>query len=292
MTPAAKQQVFRFAPSPNGLLHLGHANSALRNFEAAQKCGGRFLLRIEDIDPERSKPEFEAGIFEDLSKLGITWGGAGAPPVRAFWHLRAGAGQPGAARAGLPLFCSRGDIAAAVAGRADWPRDPDGAPLYPGTCRMLSAAGLAQRQGAGQLAAHRLNLSEALVQAGTRLGWTEFGTGASPRDVQAEPHLWGDAVIARKDVPASYHLAVVVDDAAQGVTDVMRGEDLFQATSLHRLLQVLLDLPAPAYHHHPLLLDAEGRKLSKSIGSQSVAALMASGASAADIRRMAFGIAA
>ena len=283
----AKQQVFRFAPSPNGRLHLGHACSALRNFDAAQRLDGRFLLRIEDIDQERSKPEFEDFIFADLRRLGIRW----EEPVRrqsehfstyelALDRLK----QRGLA---YPCFCTRAEIAAAVAERADWPRDPDGAPLYPGTCRSLDADTLGRRMAAGQRAALRLNLAEASGQAGTRLGWSEYGIGEDARDVQAEPYVWGDAVIGRKDVPGSYHLAVVIDDAAQGVTDVMRGEDLFHATSLHRLLQVLLDLPAPRYRHHPLVIDPQGRKLSKSTQSQPVAELMQHGASLADIRRMA-----
>ena len=184
-----------------------------------------------------------------------------------------------------PCFCSRLDISRAVSGVRDWPRDPDGGAIYPGTCRHLSAEDRDRRLASGQHAALRLDMNLAISLAGTLLGWCEYGDGDDPRDVRAEPMLWGDTVLARKDVPTSYHLAVVVDDARQGITDVVRGRDLFNATSLHRLLQALLDLPAPRYHHHELLRDALGQKLSKSTRAKSIRALRQEGITAADLRR-------
>ena len=165
------------------------------------------------------------------------------------------------------------------------PRDPDGSPLYPGTCKRLSAQQRAARIAARQTAAFRIDIEAALAQTGTRLGWREVDAGETPREVAAEPSLWGDAIVARRDIPTSYHLAVVVDDAGQGVTDVVRGRDLFAATSLQRLLQVLLDLPAPTYRHHRLVLDESGQKLSKSTRAKSIRSMREAGVSAAAIRR-------
>ena len=280
------QSLFRFAPSPNGLLHLGHAYSAILNFEAAQRCGGEFLLRIEDIDIERCSLAFEAMLLEQLAWLGLAW----RQPVRrqsehfgdyvlAMERLQ----QQGLV---YPCFCTRAEIARKVNSRRKGLYDPDGAPHYPGTCKHLSTAERDRRLASGAYAAQRLDMAEALAQCGTLLAWREYGLGEEGRDVRAEPMLWGDVVIARKDVPTSYHLAVVVDDALQGVTDVMRGQDLFAATSLHRLLQHLLGLEAPRYRHHPLILDATGRKLGKSRGSASLAQLRAEGANPRDIRTM------
>ena len=281
------RRVFRFAPSPNGYLHLGHARSALLNHDLARACGGRFLLRIEDLDLSRARPEFEAAIYEDLAWLGIEWE---QPPRRQSDHF----GDYERALERLqamdllyPCFCTRGEIAEAIGDRPDWPRDPDGTPLYPQTCRALTEEDIRPRLASGRHAALRLRMNQAVAQAAMMLGWREYGGANEPRDVRAEPMRWGDVVIARKDVPASYHLAVVVDDALQGVTDVVRGEDLMQATSLHRLLQVLLDLPAPDYRHHSLILDAEGRKLSKSEGATSLRELRAQGATPDRIREMA-----
>lgn len=276
--------VFRFAPSPNGYLHIGHAYSALRNQQLAREAGGRLLLRIEDIDTERCRPEFEAAIFEDLAWLGLEW----EEPVR-----RQSEHFSDYARAlerltedGLlyPCFCGRRDIAQAITGLTNWPRDPDGVPLYPGTCKHMNADERGRRLASGQSAALRLDLDEAVGRGGTKLGWREFGETADARDVAAEPSLWGDSVIGRRDIPASYHIAVAVDDALQGVTDVVRGKDLFNATSLHRLLQELLGLPAPGYHHHELLRDGAGAKLSKSARATPVRALRAEGISAAGVR--------
>jgi glutamyl-Q tRNA(Asp) synthetase len=282
--------VLRFAPSPNGHLHLGHALSALLNSEMARAAAGRLLLRIEDIDASRCRPEFETAIYQDLAWLGIEWDGA---VRRQSEHLD----DYGAALARLdalglvyPSFESRAEIAALVAARERgglWPRDPDGAPLYPGSARALSRAERARRIGAGEPYALRLDMAAAIARAGA-LAFTETGAGPAAESgvVTAMPAHWGDVVLARKETPTSYHLAVVVDDARQGVTHVVRGQDLFWSTSVHRLLQALLDLPAPIYHHHRLVLDAAGRKLSKSSAATGLRELRASGVTAGDIRRM------
>jgi len=280
--------VFRFAPSPNGYLHLGHALSALRNFDLARAAGGRFLLRIEDIDAARCRPDYEQAIYDDLAWLGITW----EQPVR---RQSAHFDEYGAALARLdamglvyPSFESRGEIARLVAARetrAPWPRDPDGAPLYPGDARALPPSERRRRMEAGDPYALRLDMAAAIARTGA-LSWGETGAESEAGSVAAAPQIWGDVVLARKETPTSYHLAVVVDDARQGVTHVVRGQDLFWSTSVHRVLQALLDLPAPSYHHHRLILDAEGKKLSKSTRATALRALRESGATAADIRRM------
>jgi glutamyl-Q tRNA(Asp) synthetase len=280
--------VFRFAPSPNGYLHLGHALSALLNFEMARAAGGRLLLRIEDIDAARCRPQYEQAIYEDLAWLGISW----EEPVRRqsthFDDYRAALAELD--RLGLiyPSFESRGEIGALVAAReahAPWPRDPDGAPLYPGTARALSPAERRRRMASGKPYAVRLDMSAAIARAGP-LTWDETGEGDLCGAVAAAPQMWGDVVLARKETPTSYHLSVVVDDARQGVTHVVRGQDLFWATSVHRLLQALLGLPAPSYHHHRLVLDADGQKLSKSTRATGLRSLREGGASPTDIRRM------
>jgi glutamyl-Q tRNA(Asp) synthetase len=282
--------VFRFAPSPNGYLHLGHAFSALLNHELARSCGGRLLLRIEDIDATRCKPEFEAAIYEDLAWLGIAWE---TPVRRQSEHLDAyrGAVEKLCAQ-GLvyPAFESRAEIARLVAQReADgpWPRDPDGAPLYPGTAKSLAPDGRARSIASGAPYALRLDMEAARARAGD-LFWIEQGQGPAGQTgtVTAQPQIWGDVILARKETPTSYHLSVVIDDALQGVTDVVRGHDLFQATAVHRLLQQLLDLPQPAYRHHRLVPDAAGAKLSKSTSATGLRELRAAGATAADIRRL------
>jgi glutamyl-Q tRNA(Asp) synthetase len=282
--------VFRFAPSPNGYLHLGHAYSALLNFRLARERSGRFLLRIEDIDRSRSRPEFEAAIYEDLAWLGLAWE---QPARRQSEHLDAYAEALGRLRARGLLYASfetRGEIARQVAtfeasGKA-WPRDPDGAPIYPGNAQLLSEAERARRIAAGEAYALRLDTAAALNLSGP-LAWEETGEGPAGESgvLAADPAAWGDVVLARKDMPTSYHLSVVVDDALQGVTDVVRGQDLFHATGVHRLLQDLLGLPAPRYRHHQLILDSDGRKLSKSSRSTALRDLRAAGALAADIRR-------
>lgn len=283
-------RVFRFAPSPNGYLHLGHAYSALLNYDLARECNGQLLLRIENIDATRCRPEYEAAIYEDLRWLGISW----SEPVRRqnehFADYRAAIAKLEAAGLLYPSFESRSEIAALVAERERaglWPRDPDGVPLYPGTARAMPPDERARRRRAGKPFALRLDTGAAMARAGP-LAWSESGSGPQRQTgrMTAEPQRWGDVVLARKELPTSYHLAVVVDDALQGVTDVVRGQDLFWATGIHRLLQALLGLPEPAYHHHRLILDDEGRKLSKATQATSLRQLRDAGASAADIRRM------
>jgi len=284
MTRPFSQHVFRFAPSSNGYLHLGHAYSALLNFEMARASGGRLLLRIEDIDAERCRPEFEQAIYEDLRWLGLVW----EEPVRRqsehFSDYANALRRLDARGLTYPCFCTRGEIMTAIAGRSDWPRDPDGSPLYPGTCKHLSQEERRRRFAAGRAAAQRIDMEAALSLIRFPLDWREFGATPLGRDVAADPACWGDVVLSRKDAPTSYHIAVAVDDALQGVTDVVRGEDLFMATSLHRLLQALLDLPAPSYHHHLLLRDAAGQKLSKSARAKSLRALRQEGLTAAAAR--------
>ena len=283
-------RVFRFAPSPNGHLHLGHAFSALLNFDMAREAGGRFLLRIEDIDKPRCRPEYEAAIYQDLDWLGITW----QEPVRRqsehFDDYRSALDKLSARELIYPSFESRGEIDALIAERdrqGRWPRDPDGTPLYPGSARKMLPSERERRLKAGEPFALRLAMDAAVARAGV-LHWSETGAGPHGETgaIAAVPQIWGDIVLARRDVPTSYHLAVAVDDALQGVTDVVRGRDLFWSTSIHRLLQALLGLPEPIYHHHRLILDADGRKLSKSTRAQSLRELRAAGANAADVRRM------
>lgn len=282
--------VFRFAPSPNGYLHLGHAYSALLNADLAQACGGRLLLRIEDIDPTRCRPEFEQAIYQDLAWLGMGWE---QPVRRQSEHL-------GAYRAALdrlmalglvyPSFETRSDIAKLVAAReahGPWPRDPDGAPLYPGAAKRLSPAERSEFLARGAPHALRLDMTAAVARVGA-LTWTELGEGPAGEtgDVTTRPEAWGDVILARKETPTSYHLSVVIDDALQGVTEVVRGQDLFHATSVHRLLQVLLGLPEPAYRHHRLIRDDRGHKLSKSGQATGLRDLRARGASPAQVRRL------
>jgi glutamyl-Q tRNA(Asp) synthetase len=280
--------VFRFAPSPNGELHLGHALSALDGYEQARAAGGRFLLRIEDIDIGRTRPEFVAGIFADLRWLGLEW----EEPV-LFQSQRMDAYRAAAARLedlGLlyPCFATRSQIEAEVMDDAS---DPDGAPLYPGLWKGRTAQEIAGMRAAGESAALRIDMAAALKLAAEKLGgapltFVEMAGDGARQAVEAHPERWGDAVIVRKDVPTSYHLAVVVDDAWQSVTHVTRGRDLYAATDLHRLLQVLLDLPEPIYRHHRLIVDETGRKLAKSAGDTSLRLLREQGVSTIDVRRM------
>lgn len=286
--------VFRFAPSPNGFLHLGHAYSALLNFTLARKSGGRFLLRIEDIDRGRARRDFEAAIYEDLAWLGLEW----EEPVRRqsehFDDYARALERLDAMGLLYSCDCKRSDIAHVAAAHPGWPRDPDGAPLYPGTCRAKPRPPAREILAQGGVAL-RLDMQKAAALAGRGLSWREHeASGLEPlslRDdadfaaVPCDPAQWGDVVLARKDTPASYHVAVVVDDALQGVTDVVRGRDLFFATSLHRLLQRLLDLPEPRYWHHDLIRDEGGEKLAKSRGSATLRALRAAGTSAEAVRR-------
>lgn len=281
--------VFRFAPSPNGELHLGHAYSALLNARLAKQAGGNLLLRMEDIDTARCTPEFETAIYRDLEWLGLAW----EMPVRRqseHFHDYAIALEKLKAR-GLvyPAFMSRGEVRGWIAeheamGKV-WPRDPDGAPHYPPVDKRLSVSERGSRMASGEPFAWRLDMEMAL--GGQTLSWTELDppSGTIER-VTARPEQWGDVILARSDTPTSYHLSVVVDDALQGVTHVVRGRDLYEATAVHRLLQDLLGLPEPAYHHHRLIRDADGRKLSKSEKSTGLRQLREAGVTPNKIREM------
>jgi glutamyl-Q tRNA(Asp) synthetase len=280
--------VFRFAPSPNGYLHLGHALSALLNADRARGLSGRLLLRIEDIDATRCRPEYEAAIHEDLGWLGLSF----EQPVRRqsehYDDYRAALAKLEAQGLLYPSFESRAEIARLVAEREVqglWPRDPDGVPLYPGAAKTMPAPERARRLQTGEPYALRLDMAAALARAGP-LTWSEAGVGPAGKtgSIAADPAAWGDVILARKEVPTSYHLAVVVDDAAQGVTDVVRGCDLFHSTDVHRLLQALLGLPQPRYYHHRLVLGADGRKLSKSTLAMALREIRARGVSPAEIR--------
>jgi glutamyl-Q tRNA(Asp) synthetase len=284
MSPA----VFRFAPSPNGYLHLGHALSALINFDMAREAGGQFLLRIEDIDRARCRPQFERAIYEDLEWLGLTWEDVVRRQSAHFDAYRAALLRLEALGLLYPSFESRGEIARMVReAQGNWPRDPDRAPLHPGNAHSLSPKEREARMRSGEPYSLRLDMNSALARVGP-LRFTETGAGPSGETgtLVAQPQLWGDVVLARKEVPTSYHLSVVIDDALQGVTHVVRGRDLFFATAVHRLLQALLGLPEPLYHHHRLILDEQGQKLSKSTQATSLRALRKAGASAADIRSL------
>ncbi len=272
--------VTRFAPSPTGYLHLGHAFAALTAWRRAREAGGRFLLRLEDIDPGRCRAEFAAAIEEDLAWLGLDWDGAvrvqsaHLPDYRAVLDGLAGRGLV------YPCFCTRADIAREVAASAAAPHGPDGAPLYPGTCRRLPAAVRAARLAAGAPHALRLDMARALAAVPAPLSCEEAGEGR----VHCDPARFGDAVLARKDAPASYHLCVTHDDAVQGVTLVTRGVDLRPATDLHRLLQALLGWPTPRYAHHALLTDAAGRRLAKRDQAATLRELRAAGMAPAELR--------
>jgi glutamyl-Q tRNA(Asp) synthetase len=284
-----QKPVFRFAPSPNGPLHLGHALSALLNRDMAKASGGRFLLRMEDIDLARCTPEFEAGIETDLAWLGIDWE---KPPRRQSDHFADyQTALDSLIDRGLayPAFLTRGEVKAHVTAVEDagtpWPRGPDGSPLYPPMDRARPQRERQQLLASGRKHAWRLDISKAMELVKEPLAWTETGNGEQ-RVITANPAEWGDVILSRSDAPSSYHLSVVVDDALQGITHVVRGLDLYHATSVHRLLQTLLGLPAPTYHHHRLINDADGRKLSKSAGDTSLAELRAKGLSATDIRHL------
>ncbi|MBS3647979.1 tRNA glutamyl-Q(34) synthetase GluQRS [Pseudaminobacter sp. 19-2017] len=285
--------VFRFAPSPNGLLHLGHAYSALVDQHFAERLGGRLLLRLEDIDAARCTPEYEAAIFRDLAWLGIGW----ENPVRRqsdhFGEYEAALNRLRKEELVYPASMSRGEVRAFIADREtageNWPRDPDGVPLYPGSDRRLSGRKRAELLAEGIPFAWRLDMAAALERVGAKLSWSELsGADLSASScIEARPQDWGDVILARRDVPTSYHLSVVLDDALQGVTHVVRGMDLYAATAVHRVLQELLDLPAPGYRHHRLILGPDGRKLSKSFQDTGIAALREQGATPEAVRRMA-----
>ncbi|WP_117196126.1 tRNA glutamyl-Q(34) synthetase GluQRS [Rhizobium terrae] len=289
LTIQVDNPVYRFAPSPNGFLHLGHALSALLNHDMATTDHGRFLLRIEDIDLARCTPEFEAAIYRDLAWLGLDW----ERPVRRqsehFDAYRAALDRLTDMDLVYPAFLTRSDVKARVAAKEAegklWPRDPDGSPLYPEDDRHRSKAERQSLIGSGVKHAFRLDMAKALRLLGRPLSWTETGDGRRG-DIPADPSAWGDVILSRSDAPSSYHLSVVVDDAMQGITRVVRGLDLFEATAVHRLLQELLDLPEPVYHHHRLILGPDGRKLSKSEGSTGLAALRNQGLDPTDVRRL------
>lgn len=284
--PADACLVTRFAPSPTGFLHLGHAHSALAGWRRARAAGGRFLLRIEDIDPIRCRPEFTPAILDDLAWLGLDWDG----PVRVqSAHLAEyRAVLEALAARGLlyPCFCTRTDIAREIAASAAAPHlaplGPDG-PLYPGTCRRLSRDEREARVAAGEPYALRLDIAAARAVVPVGLDFDEQGEGR----MACDPARFGDVVLARKDIPASYHLCVTHDDALQGVTLVTRGVDLKPATELHRLLQALMGWPAPAYAHHRLLTDAAGRRLAKRDRAETLRELRTRGTSPAEARALA-----
>lgn len=282
--------VFRFAPSPNGFLHLGHAYSALLNKKMADGCNGRFLLRLEDIDVTRCTPVFEKAILDDLAWLGLSW----ERPVRRqsdhFTDYNKALETLREKELVYPAFLSRGTVKATIRHQIEqgqtWPIDPDGVPLYPTNERTLPYAEAEMRMKAGAPFAWRLNMDEAVKRYGHALYWQESGHGPSSESgrVIAHPKDWGDVIIARKEIPTSYHLAVVVDDALQGVTHVVRGRDLFYATAVHRLLQEILGLSAPLYHHHDLIFADSGEKLSKSREDTALSDLRAIGATPEGIR--------
>ncbi len=272
--------VTRFAPSPTGRLHLGHAYSALFAEAAARQSNGRFLLRIEDIDPARCRPEFEQGILEDLAWLGLQWE---TPVRRQSDHLgdyRAALERLESVGLLYPCFCSRKEIQAEIARAVVAPHGPEG-PLYPGTCRALSASERKSRISLGRPYALRLDVAAGLARTGP-LTWQDLDRGV----ILAEPQLLSDVVLGRRDAPASYHLAVSLDDDLQGVNLVTRGEDLLAATHVHRLLQSLLDLATPAYRHHRLLTNDKGERLAKRDGAMTLAALRQAGHTPAEVRAM------
>lgn len=270
--------VTRFAPSPTGLLHLGHVYAAGFASQAAKAARGVFLVRLEDIDTTRVRPEYETAIFEDLAWLGLEW----QQPVRKqsehFEDYRSALARLEAMGLLYPCFCTRKEIQAEIAGAGQAPQGPDG-PLYPGICRSKSKAEQEERTAAGQPYALRLDVAKARALAGTDLKWTDRMHG----EHEARPEIFGDVVLARKETPTSYHLAVVVDDALQGVTLVTRGEDLLPATHLHRLLQALLGLPVPEWQHHRLITDQHGKRLAKRDQARSLRSLREAGMSAADV---------
>lgn len=277
--------VTRFAPSPSGYLHTGHAFAALFAERAAREADGRFLLRIEDIDRTRARPEFLDAILEDLRWLGLAW----EMPVRVqsehFGDFAAALARLDAMDVLYPCFCTRRDIAEEIARSIAAPHGPDG-PLYPGTCRRLARSEAAARANAGEAHALRLDMRAALARIGGPLTFIEKGAGPAGEngEIAARPEMFGDVVLARKDTPASYHLCVVHDDALQGVTLVTRGNDLFLATHLHRLLQALLDLPVPEYRHHVLVTDEAGRRLAKRDRARTLRELRAEGLGPAELR--------
>jgi glutamyl-Q tRNA(Asp) synthetase len=272
--------VTRFAPSPTGYLHLGHVRSALEGWRPAQRAGGRFLLRLEDIDRTRCRDEYAAAILEDLTWLGLTWNGVVRKQSEHFDDYQRALDRLAAMGVLYPCFCTRREIQDEIARAGSAPHTHSG-PLYPGTCRALNAEQRAERQRSGRDYALRLDLDRAVALTG-KLDWLEDRENGPCREM-ANPARLGDVVLARKDVPASYHLAVTVDDAIQGVTLVTRGADLAAATHIHRILQALLDLPTPRYRHHELLTDIAGRRLSKREGAPTIRSMRQNSVSPATV---------
>jgi len=272
--------VTRFAPSPTGYLHLGHAYSALFAHSVANKSGGRFILRIEDIDRGRCRPEYEHAIYDDLTWLVLQW----EAPVRRqsdhFSDYTDALARLDADGLTYPCFCTRKDIEAEIDAAGGAPHGPDG-PVYPGTCRHLSVDARAARVAGGEPHAVRLDMGTALQRTGP-LTWQDKAAG----EVRAAPERFGDVVLGRKDTPTSYHLSVTLDDHIQGVTLVTRGTDLFEATDVHRLLQALLGLDVPTYHHHPLLIGGDGKRFAKRDKSLTLAALRAGGTTPNQVREI------
>ncbi len=285
-----KTQTTRFAPSPTGALHLGHAYAALVA-QAAAGEGGRFLVRLEDTDASRVRAEYEQGIYDDLKWLGLSWK---EPIMRQSERAQAYVEALDKLRAQdliYPCFCTRKEIEAEFRASLSAPHHnkmgPDG-PLYPGTCKHLRPEEAVRRIAAKEPHALRLHMDRAMGTVSDNLTFRECGAGPNGESgiITAMPSVFGDAILARKDAPASYHLAVVVDDAAQGITLVPRGNDLFPSTHLHRLLQALLGLPAPDYLHHELIVDEDGKRLAKRHDALSLATLRADGKTPEDIKKM------
>lgn len=291
MPPEDRQPArFRFAPSPNGRLHLGHALSAFLNRDMADGMGGYYLVRVENIDRTRCTPELEQALLADLAWLGLSSDG---PVRRQSDHLADyAAALAELDRLGLtyPAFQTRGEVKVLVRdaeGRGEiWPRDPDGAPLFPDGDRLRPWAEREERLLRGERHSIRLDMTRAMALAGANLGWLEMADTGEIKRIPADPARWGDVILSRSDAPGSYALCVVVDDAAQQITHVVRGLDLYHATSVQRLLQVILGLPEPVYRHHRLILDEDGNKLSKSNGSVALSALREAGMTPSDIRRL------
>jgi glutamyl-Q tRNA(Asp) synthetase len=256
--PGAGPVVTRFAPTPSGYLHLGHAYAALVAWESARAGHGTFLVRVEDLDRARCRPEFEEAILDDLHWLGLAWDGPLVRQSARMDHYADVLARLGSLGVLYPCFCTRRRIRAEIAHAGQAPHGSAGEPVYPGICRSLGAAERCSRVAAGEPYALRLDVARGLALTGP-LEWRDLRAGP----VAARPETFGDVVLARKDVPSSYHLAVTVDDAAHGVTLVTRGEDLFHATHVHRLLQALLGLPTPSYYHHNLIADSNGLRMAK-----------------------------
>ena len=273
--------MFRFAPSPNGRLHLGHAYSALFTAQQARLHDGTFLVRIEDIDRARCKPEFAEQALDDLKWLGLEWSQPVRHQSRHMHEYTSIIDRLERLQLLYPCFCTRARLSGARG-----PEDPDGGTVYPGYCRLMTRMERNRRMTAGEPYALRLDMAKAIVAAGPGLSFHEGGRGpaAETGTVICTPQVWGDVILARKDIGTSYHVAVVHDDAVQGITHVTRGIDLFHATSIHRVLQSILEFPVPAYIHHKLISDDTGRKLSKSLGDLSLAALRDEGVTPEMIR--------